>query len=289
MATVSTLLSSIKDDLKIHSNDTTRDAELIRYMNRILQGLIAPQLLRFRSDIGRTEWVTDETAANIRRHTPPTGLLVFGDIWCVEIDHSGTMAAGGTVSSTLDSGASSSDDAYNALLLRTTGGTGPNQQTQVYDYTGSTRVALFSPTLTSTTGADTAFAIFDPANAGGGVLTQRSLTEITQSYTGTGKPTAYALDGSSLILGPTPDDIYVLWGYYWGIPTSLTATGDTVPYSSIFDHVVVESVSLYALKRDEYNISIEAAMRDMVDSEVAAILTRRGDQRAHLPLRGMED
>jgi hypothetical protein len=53
----------------------------------------------------------------------------------------GTAQAGATTSITLDAGASASNDFYNGLWIRITGGTGSGQATVINDYNGTTKVA----------------------------------------------------------------------------------------------------------------------------------------------------
>lgn len=57
----------------------------------------------------------------------------------------GTAAAGASNSITLDGSASSTNDAYNGLILRITGGTGAGTVAIVTDYVGATKVASLRP------------------------------------------------------------------------------------------------------------------------------------------------
>ncbi len=56
-------------------------------------------------------------------------------------ERSNTAAAGAAASITLDAGASATDDAYNGMVLRITGGTGAGEIRRIFDYVGSTKVA----------------------------------------------------------------------------------------------------------------------------------------------------
>lgn len=72
--------------------------------------------------------------------------------------NSGTLQSGGTTTVRLATGASSSDDVYNGMTLRSTGGTGSGQERVITDYVGATRDATvasaFSPALDGTTTYD---------------------------------------------------------------------------------------------------------------------------------------
>lgn len=59
----------------------------------------------------------------------------------VTAERSNTAQGGSASSITLDAGASASDDAYNSMVVRITGGTGAGQIRRIYDYVGSTKVA----------------------------------------------------------------------------------------------------------------------------------------------------
>ena len=56
-------------------------------------------------------------------------------------ERSGTAQAGATTTITLDAGASATNDFYNGLWIRITGGTGSGQATVINDYDGSTKIA----------------------------------------------------------------------------------------------------------------------------------------------------
>jgi len=72
--------------------------------------------------------------------------------------NSGILQAGGASIVRLAAGASSADDAYNGMTLRSTGGTGSGQERRIVDYVGATReatlAAAFSPALDATTTYD---------------------------------------------------------------------------------------------------------------------------------------
>jgi hypothetical protein len=55
-----------------------------------------------------------------------------------------TAQAGGANTITLDAAASAVDDAYNARIIRITGGTGAGQIREIYDYIGATKIAHVS-------------------------------------------------------------------------------------------------------------------------------------------------
>ena len=288
MTLVSAVTDSIKYRIKLSTTNTDRDAEIIDFLNSILRNSVTPALLRHRSDIGRTEWISTETTANVRRYALPTNFIAFDELYCIEIEHSGTIATGGTATVILDSDASDDDDFYNAMLIRTTGGTGADQQTVIVDYTGSTLTAELEPDLTTAADGTTTFAIFEyPTESERMKL--KSIHTVNREYSSTGTPQMYALDGSYLVLGSIPTEAMILWGYYYSLPTLLTATTDTLPYNDLFNEILVQYGTIMALNVDEYNLQNEQAIYMKAESDVETVLSRRGERSTNLLLRGTED
>ncbi len=88
-----------------------------------------------------------------------TCLNVFGVSPCTAGRvNSGTLQVGGTTVVRLATSASTADDFYNGMTLRSTGGTGSGQERKIVDYVGATRDATvsvaFSPALDGTTTYD---------------------------------------------------------------------------------------------------------------------------------------
>lgn len=71
----------------------------------------------------------------------------------------GTAQAGAAGTITLAAGASATNDIFNGMTVVTTGGTGPGQSRQVYDYDGSTKVASVSPNWQTNPSSDTTYAV----------------------------------------------------------------------------------------------------------------------------------
>lgn len=81
----------------------------------------------------------------------------------------GTAQAGSTSSTiVLATGASSTNDAYNGMYVRITGGTGNGQVRLITDYVGSTRTATVSPNWTTTPDATSTYSVrvFDDTSVG---------------------------------------------------------------------------------------------------------------------------
>lgn len=72
---------------------------------------------------------------------------------------SNTAQAGAAGTITLDAGASAVDQYYRGWVIRTTGGTGPNQIREVIDYNGTTKVATVSAVWGTTPANDTTFTV----------------------------------------------------------------------------------------------------------------------------------
>ncbi len=90
----------------------------------------------------------------------------YGVSPCVAgIRHSGTAAAGGASTITLAAGASAVDDAYNAMVVRLTGGTGSSQERIISDYVGATKVATVSVAWTTAPDATSTYSIINRPGA----------------------------------------------------------------------------------------------------------------------------
>jgi len=288
MSTVSTLLDYVKDDIKDTSSD--RNAEIIRYMNRVIRKSILPTLIRFRSDIGTTEWVTAELTENLRTVSLPSDFKTMQVLYCINSQHDGTAASGTATTITLDIDASSSDDNYNSYLIRITGGTGEDQQKTITDYVGSTVTATVDSAWTTNPSSDSTFIVFKEPSTGD-ELVQRDAGYVRTHYNSIGSVEAYAVEGSNIVLGGIPDDtVRVLWGWYYALPTTLSATTDTIPYSGHFDDVIIEYCTTRALNRDEYNTQMEINLMQQAIDGVLGVITYRQSRTDRQPeYKGSKD
>lgn len=107
----------------------------------------------------------EHAGAGVAGRAPSWGLLLLGCGFsgAASTTDSGTLATGSTSAVTLASGASSTSDVYNGMLLATTTGTGSGQTAKITDYNGTTKVATLSLAtgfaLTSTVDDTTGYAI----------------------------------------------------------------------------------------------------------------------------------
>lgn len=278
MTTVASIITSAGYDLKLSTTDATaRTNELIAYMNRVIQGSIVPMLSRFKSDMGMKEWTTTESTAYTPKYTLPTDFRSMYAMYAKKNEHSGTLAsAASTTSLTLDSSASSSDDTYNGYMLRLTSGTYADQQRYITDYTGSTVTA--TTTAFGGTPSTDSFVIFEPFTADD-ELVQVEYDEYALDYAGdaTDAPEVYTLlTDTSILLGPTPNSAdVVLYGLYFYAPTALSATTDTLPFNGMFDEIIRMYVVQMGLIRDEYNVSVEEAIRARAESDIISLIRER--------------
>lgn len=73
--------------------------------------------------------------------------------------HSGTAQAGSTTTITLAATASTTDNAYRGMTIRTTGGTGSGQSRAIRSYVGATRVATVTEVFSTAPDATTTYTI----------------------------------------------------------------------------------------------------------------------------------
>ena len=160
--TIQELLISLRHDQKMLSTDTSRDAEFVDYVNRLLRGGVRPILVAYKSDLGLREWTTTSTADRQRSYNLPSDFHVMRELYYVKPKLTGTVASadGDLLNFVLDSSASTSDDAYNGYLIRFTPGTGAYQQRMISDYTGATLKVTVDEALSLDPSTDTTYAIF---------------------------------------------------------------------------------------------------------------------------------
>jgi hypothetical protein len=294
MTTVSSIITSVGYDLKLTSTEATaRTNELISYMNRCISGFIIPLLARFKSDLGMKEWTTTESTAYLPKYTLPTDFYSFYALYAKIYEHAGTLVSAASSSSmVLDTDASTTDDAYNGMILRLTSGTYADEQRYITDYTGSTYTAT-TVAFTSTPSTNT-FVIVEPFTADD-ELQQVEMDEFNSDYTKTAEsPEVYSiLTNTSLMIGPCPDTATVVFhGLYFYKPTALSATTDTLPFHGAFDETIRVYTTQMALLRDEYNVSVEESIRNRIDQDLISIIKERVRRKPGVgqsKMRGSED
>lgn len=90
------------------------------------------------------------------------------------------------------------------------------------------------------------------------------------------EPCEFFVDGSNnLIFLPTPDDTYTAKIPYYACHTTLTATDDTVPFVKVFDNVIIESVTMRAQNRDEYDLTFELKWYSYIRNQARKIIYMR--------------
>ena len=138
-------------------------------------------------------------------------------------EHSGTSTAGTTSQITLQNTASAVDQAYRGMILRTTGGTGPNQIVEVLDYIGATKVAIVGPAFATPPSSDTTYTV------GKGFFLEKSPNEILDIY----RPCAQAY---SALPGGAAKKYYEKF-FWWNNHASLALTESTISEDSDPDAV----------------------------------------------------
>ena len=230
----------------------------------------------------------------MRKVTLPSGFKAFESLYLMETEHSGTAVSGSSTSIVLDSDASDSDDAYNSYILRTTGGTGDGQQFTITDYDGDTVTATVSSTIATGFSTDTTFVIYkEPVEDN--KLIQISHDDLLGNYGSTGIPEAYAITAPSsetsyMLLGSIPNDIFVLHGWYYAIPTKVTATTSTLPFQPIFDELTRQFVTFSLMNRDEYDTKVELAFLNTMEERILdIIMSNREQDNKSIGYKGVND
>uniref|UniRef100_A0A6H1ZLR6 Uncharacterized protein n=2 Tax=viral metagenome TaxID=1070528 RepID=A0A6H1ZLR6_9ZZZZ len=82
----------------------------------------------------------------------------------------------------------------------------------------------------------------------------------------------------------TADAAYTIKIPYWAIPTTIDDTTDTVPFKGVFDNLLIESLSMRILNRDEYDLSHELNWYKFLLSEARKIVRMRKNPTASVGL-----
>lgn len=237
---ITNLLKSLRYDLKMDATDTTRDAELVDYANRLIADMLVPLVIQHKIDLHLAKWITTETTAYVRRYALPSDFKSMYTLYVKETHHTGTATAANATTITLAADASETTDAYNGYRIRLTGGAGANQERYIIDYASD--VATVDVAWDITPSTDTTYIVYAELDAADSVA-QRDLRDVQHDYShGHSAPVVYALDGTHILMGPVPGDTYVLYGLYWYKPTAMnidvtvTANADTNVLTSSTTH-----------------------------------------------------
>jgi len=277
MTLVSTVLTDVSYDLKLSATQkTSRTAELINYMNRVIKNGILPTLIRFESDFGMKDWTTTETVANQRDYALPSDFVAFEALYSIDRTYGGTLASAASATSVVfASGASTSDDTYNGELFRLTSGS-ITGQVPILDYTGSSLTATLGSGLSGTPSTET-FNIFNqPEEAT--ELGQLPIRRLLNEFNAISDPEAFAIDrNTNVVLGNVPDDAtHNLYGKYYNMPDLLTTSTNTLPYDEMFDEIVRQYTTIIGETRDEYDASFEASVYGNIQADVISVIRSRG-------------
>ncbi len=117
--------------------------------------------------------------------------------------HTGTAQAGGATSITLAAGASGTDDAYNNMTVRITGGTGSGQERKITDYVGATKVATVASAWATNPDATSTYSVIDRPNACYNVYAGASPCQDKANYSKGTKTRKYCSRGMTIPAGET--------------------------------------------------------------------------------------
>lgn len=152
----------VADTLKCFSSAAGDTATTITITGRLASGSIVSEALTLSGTTG-----SSASANTYERLLKAVlgGTAATGDVGLERVTTSGNVNAGtcqaGSTTDTivLAAGASASDNFYNGYVVRTTGGTGPNQIRQVIAYTGATRTATVSRAFGTTPDGTTTYRV----------------------------------------------------------------------------------------------------------------------------------
>ena len=106
-------------------------------------------------------------------------------------------------------------------------------------------------------------ALYDAINANEGTTTSRS------------QPDRFCIKGDYIWFETVPDDAYTVNFRYFPNFVPLASTSVNMPYKNLFNNQIKEGVILYAKRRNELGIQIEAILQDMFLARALKIARKR--------------
>jgi len=93
---------------------------------------------------------------------------------------------------------------------------------------------------------------------------------------GTGRPYNFAHSGTDLLFDYEADDDYDLTAYYdKRCNSTAKQKGDTMPYNHEFNEAIREAIVMMAKRRNEYDLSVDAAIQNWLFSQAKANARKR--------------
>ena len=80
--------------------------------------------------------------------------------------------------------------------------------------------------------------------------------------TTTGQPMYWAHQGANIIFDYTTDDAYSVDFYYDVATTAITATSTSMPYSDVYNDMLLQGVTILAKSPREYSLNAEGVLHD---------------------------
>jgi len=98
------------------------------------------------------------------------------------------------------------------------------------------------------------------------------------------QPYDYCIIGDYIWFKQVPDDAYNVYLRYFPNFVALTATTNAMPFNRIFNNEIIEGVKMLAKNRNEMNLNVDAALRDIFyDKAVKITMQRRKQQAGFIP------
>jgi hypothetical protein len=165
----------VADTVKVFSSAAGDTTQNISLTGRLASGSIVNENINLNGTTGSSASTnTYERLLKGVKSATTTGDVCIERVTASGNVNSGTCQAGSAADTiVLASGASASDNFYNGFVVRTTGGTGPNQIRQIIGYIGSSRTATVSSAWTITPDGTTTYRVSP------GFYYQKSPTEVT--------------------------------------------------------------------------------------------------------------
>uniref|UniRef100_A0A6H1ZMJ0 Putative tail tubular protein n=1 Tax=viral metagenome TaxID=1070528 RepID=A0A6H1ZMJ0_9ZZZZ len=273
MTTASDILSAVqsrvfRDDTTFSSTTTPTQTEVLRWLTedvKTITGICAQE----KSELGRTQ-------GSITTRTVSISAITAANPGAVTTSSVHGLTSNDTVLIKSVEGMTEVNDLqFTATVVDTTSFTIGVNTSAYTAYSSGGTVYPVNYTLSNILGINK-FGWVLKTNARNKINLINGIDLVDYSPSSVSEPEAFYIDESGDIsFCDTADAAYTIKIPYWAVATVIDDTTDTVPFKGVFDNLLIESLSIRILNRDEYDLSHELDWFKFLMGEARKIVRMR--------------
>jgi len=282
MATASDILAGVqsrvfKDGATFSTTTVPTQVEALRWLTedvKTIAGICAQE----RSELGRTE-------GSITTRTATISAITQANPGAVTTSAVHGLSSGDTVLIKSVSGMTEVNDyRFTATVTSTTAFTIGTNTSSYTAYSSEGTVYPINYSLSNIYGINK-FGWIQKSNARDRINLINGLDVVDYSPSVVSEPEAFYINESGdICFCDTADQAYTIKVPYWAVPTTIDDTTDTVPFKGVFDNLLIESLTMRILNRDEYKLDYELNWYKFLLSEARKIVRMRMNPTASVGL-----